>query len=339
MMTDQPPSKPAVLVTGASGFVGLALCRALAERGYVVLGAVRSIASVAHQQIAGVQWIEVGDLASHPDWSACLAQLMSTDAQTHCVVHCAARAHVMHEIETDVLSAYRAVNVTATEALARQAASAGVNRLLFLSSIKVNGERTADGQLFHHDDPAKPEDPYGLTKLEAEQVLWSIARQTSLEVTVVRAPLVYGAHVKGNLARLLALVSRGLPLPVASIKNHRSMVGLTNLVDLLICCTNHPRAQGQTFLVCDDQSLSTPQLVSHLAHALGVKSRLFSMPIWLLRLAARVLGKQAEVARLTDSLVVDGQHAQNVLGWKPPVSTADEIKVMVAAYQAQVDRR
>ena len=334
----QALSKPVVLVTGASGFVGLALCRALAERGYAVLAAVRSITSVADQQIAGVRWIEVGDLSRHPDWSACLAQLMSIEGKTHCVVHCAARAHVMHETETDALSAYRAVNVTATEQLARQAAEVGVNRLVFLSSIKVNGERTAAGQLFRHNDPPKPEDSYGLTKLEAEQALWTVGQQTSLEITVVRAPLVYGPHVKGNLARLLALVGRGLPLPLASIKNQRSMVSLTNLVDLLICCTNHPKAHGQTLLVCDEQSLSTPQLVSHLALALGVKSRLFSMPVGLLQLAARLLGKQGEVARLTESLLVDGLHVQSVLGWRPPASTTDEIKAMVATYQASVDK-
>lgn len=332
-------SKPAVLVTGASGFVGLALCQALAARGHLVIAAVRSLASVSNQKMTGVQWVEVGDLAANPDWSACLAQLMSSKAQSHCVVHCAARAHVMNETESDSLAAYRAINVSATEALARLAAQAGVHRLVFLSSVKVNGERTAGGQLFHHDDLPEPEDPYGLTKLQAEQALWSIAQATSLEITVVRAPLVYGPRVKGNLARLMALVSRGWPLPVASINNQRSMVGLSNLVDLLICCVDHPKARGQTWMVCDDQNLSTPQLVNHLAQALGVKARLFSMPVWLLRLAARVMGKRGEVARLTDSLQVDGQRVQSVLNWKPPVSTGDEIKAMVAAYLCSVGKR
>jgi nucleoside-diphosphate-sugar epimerase len=205
-----------VLVTGASGFVGKALCSALLAEGVSVRAAVRSSNSIS--AIAGLQVAAVGEIGAQTDWSAALADV-------DCVIHCAARAHVMQETEADALAAYREVNVAGTQRLAEQAAAMGVRRLVYLSSIKVNGEQTALGAPFLFSDAPAPEDPYGVSKWEAEQALWAVSARTGLEVVVVRPPLVYGPGAKGNLLRLASLVARGLPLPLGAVQNQRSLVG------------------------------------------------------------------------------------------------------------------
>ena len=248
-----------VLVTGATGFIGQSLCHRLMELNHSVRSAVRSLHSSFSS--SGVEPIPVGNLDSTTDWSSALAGV-------DCVIHCAARAHVMYETESDALAAYRAVNVAGTQRLAEQAAAAGVKRLVYLSSIKVNGEQTALGAPFLFSDAPVPEDPYGVSKWEAEQALWEVSSKTGLELVVIRPPLVYGPRVKGNFLRLLRWVSRGLPLPLGAVQNQRSLVGLDNLVDLLIRCVDHPAAAGQTFLVSDGQDLSTPELIRQLADAM-----------------------------------------------------------------------
>jgi nucleoside-diphosphate-sugar epimerase len=235
------------------------------------------------------------------------------------VVHLAARVHVMRETSADALAAYRAVNVGATERLARMAAQLGAIRIVYASSIKVNGESTAQEQ-FRPDDEPRPLDPYGVSKWEAERALWEIAATTPLEIVVVRPPLVYGPEVGGNFLRLLRLVSSGVPLPLARVRNRRSMIYVGNLSSALIACATQARAAGETYLVCDGEDLSTAELVIRLAHALRCRARLVPVPPSWLRLAGAIAGKADEVGRLIGSLTVDGSRLRSTLGWTPPHS-------------------
>ena len=299
-----------ILVTGASGFVGSALCSALIAQGHVVRGAVRSADSMPSADI--MDFIAVGEVDSQTDWTAALAGV-------DCVIHCAARAHVMHETEANALAAYRAVNVVGTQRLAAQAATLGVRRFVFLSSIGVNGVFTHGARRFVHDDVPAPIENYAISKYEAEKVLWELSAKTGLEVVVIRPPLVYGPGVKGNMLRLLSMVASGMPLPLGAVHNQRSLVGLDNLVDLLVSCLGHPAAVGQVLLVSDGQDLSTPDLIRVLAQAMSKPSRLVPLPVLLLRAAGFMVGKDVEVDRLVGSLQVDIDHTCSLLGWKPPV--------------------
>jgi nucleoside-diphosphate-sugar epimerase len=324
-----------IAVTGATGFLGQAVVRELASRAFNVRAVVRTVNSGSEPPDGNITPTIVGEINSHTDWSTAL-----TDVDG--VIHCAGRAHVMHETAGDAVAAYRAVNVCGARRLAEQAAASGVRRFVFLSSVKVNGE-TTDGlpRPFgspwavgpshaagtHNDAPR--EDLYGVSKWEAEQALWEVSAKTGLEVVVVRSPLIYGPGVKGNLARLLKLVRLGLPLPLSGVQNKRSLIGLDNLVDLLIRCVDHSAAAGQTFLVSDGKDLSTPDLIRHMAAAMGRSARLFPVPVSLLRLTGSALGKQAEIDRLVGSLQIDSSHTRQVLGWSPPVSVRDGIWRMV----------
>jgi len=311
-----------IAVTGAAGFVGAALCGELYSRGFAVRSVVRSLHSA--EPASSVEQIAVSNLDAATDWSSALRGV-------DCVIHCAARAHVMHETEADALAAYRSVNVDGSRRLAEQAAAAGVRRLVYLSSIKVNGEST-DGlprPFGARNDEVNPEDSYGVSKWEAEQALWAVAASTCLEVVVVRPPLVYGPSVKGNLARLLKLVRLGVPLPFGAVQNQRSLIGLDNLVDLLIRCVDHPAAAGQTLLVSDGEDISTPDLLRYMANALGRSARLLPVSVALLRLVGHALGKQAEIDRLVGSLKIDSRHTRELLDWNPPVSVAEGIRRMV----------
>ena len=311
-----------VAVTGVTGFVGQSLGREIASRAFGLRAVVRTVNQASELSYSNIDYIGVGDITSHTDWSTALTGV-------DCVIHCAARAHIMHETAGDALAAYRALNVDGSRRLAEQAAAAGVRRLVYLSSIKVNGEDTAPGASFLFSDTPAPEDAYGISKWEAEQALWDVSAKTGLEVVVVRPPLVFGPGVKGNLARLLKLVRLGLPLPLGGVQNRRSLIGLDNLVDLLIRCLDHPAAAGQTFLVSDGEDLSTPDLIRHMAAAMGRSARLFPVPVSLLRLTGSALGKRAEIDRLLGSLQIDSSHTRQVLGWIPPVSIEEGIRRMV----------
>lgn len=314
-----------ILVTGASGFVGSALCSALLAQGYAVRAAVRSVNSIPSAE--GLDVVAVGGVDAQTDWSAALTGV-------DCVIHCMARAHVMHEIEADALAAYRAVNVECTQRLAQQASALGVRRLVFLSSIKVSGELT-DGlprPFGALNDEANPEDAYGVSKWEAEQALWAMSGQNGLEVVVVRPPLVYGPGVKGNLLHLLRWVARGVPLPLGAVHNQRSLVGLSNLVDLLLRCAEHPAAAGKTFLVSDGHDLSTPQLIRLIAKGMNRPAQLLPIPVALLQAAGSLLGKRNQIDRLIGSLQVDSGHVQAQLGWTPPVSVEEGVREMVRWY-------
>jgi nucleoside-diphosphate-sugar epimerase len=312
-------------VTGATGFVGRALSREFASLAFRVRAVVRTVKPSSVPSDSNITNIAVGDINPYTDWSSALTGV-------DCVVHCAARAHLMHETAGNALAAYRAVNVDGVRRLAEQAAAAGVRRLVCLSSIKVNGERTAFEAPFSLSDQPAPEDVYGLSKWEAEQVLWEIASQTGMEVVVVRPPLVYGQGVKGNFARLLDLVYSRVHLPLAAVNNRRSFIGLDNLVDLLIRCVDHPKAAGQTLLVSDGQDLSTPELLHMIADAMGRPARLLHLPVPLLRFGGRVLGRLNEVDRLVSSLQVDSSATRELLGWNPPVSVEEGVRRMVRGY-------
>ena len=299
-----------VLVTGANGFVGCATATRLqALPGLTVVRAVRR-ALATPDPLA--PWVLVGDLDGQTDWSVALA---GVDA----VVHTAARVHVMQEAAADPLTEFRWVNVQGTLNLARQAAKAGVSRLVFISSIKVNGEVTSLGHPFTANDRPAPVDAYGISKHEAEEGLRDIALQTGMEVTIVRSPLVYGPGVKANFAALMRAVQRGWPLPLGAVHNQRSLVGLDNLVDLIATCLVHPNAANQTFLVSDAHDLSMPELVQGLARAAGVSARLWPVHLWVLQAGAALLGRKDAVQRLCGNLQVDISQTQTLLHWTPPV--------------------
>jgi nucleoside-diphosphate-sugar epimerase len=263
--------------------------------------------------------VQVDGFSSGTDWSAAL------HGQTT-VIHTAARAHVMNDKSEDPVQEFRQVNVDGTLKLARQAADAGIQRFVFVSSIKANGEQTALGQPFTPEDQPAPEDPYGLSKLEAEQGLRELASETGMEVVIIRPPLVYGPGVKGNFASMIKLVEKGLPLPLGAIRNKRSLVVLDNLVDLIITCIDHPAAANQVFLAGDGEDLSTTELLQGVAKAMGKPSRLVPVPAGLLMFGATMLGKKAMAQRLLGSLQVDISKARNLLGWQPPMSVEEGLK-------------
>ncbi|MDZ4293672.1 MAG: SDR family oxidoreductase [Hydrogenophaga sp.] len=306
-------------MTGASGFVGRALCQALADQGVPFRALVR--APDATLPLARV----IGDIGSDTDWAAALQGVS-------CIVHCAARVHVMQDTEADPLAAFRRVNVEGTRHLARSAAQAGVRRLVFLSSLKVLGEQTAPGLRFNSLTPPAPEDAYGRSKWEAEQALWAVSQLTGLEVVVVRPPLVHGPGVKANFLRLMQAVARGLPLPFGQVHNQRSLLALGNLTDLLQLCTRHPDAPGQSFLASDDQDVSTPDLVRELAAAMGRQPRLLPVPVSWLRWAGRLTGRSHQIERLIGSLQVDIGHTREVLNWSPRLTLQQGLRLTVQGF-------
>jgi nucleoside-diphosphate-sugar epimerase len=310
-VTDRDPTRKRVLVTGASGFVGRAIVtRLVADQRYVVRIATRRPLVDLPAQI---EQETIGDLGTATDWRAALANV-------DVVVHAAARVHVMRERVADPQLAFRHANVEGTTRLAHAAVEAGVQRLVFLSSIKVNGETTLPGRAFRADDPPAPADPYAISKREAEDALRDVARTTGLQVVIVRAPLVYGPGVKANFASLMRLVRRGVPLPLGAIDNRRTLVALDNLVDLVVTCVEHPAAANQTFLAGDGEDLSTTELLRRLGLALGRPARLIAVPASWIELVASALGRRAIADRLCGSLQVDISKATDVLGWHPPLS-------------------
>lgn len=304
-----------VAVTGSRGFIGREVVAELRRRGRPVRPLVR--AGATGDEFAA------GDMDEATDWRPGLQGV-------GCVVHAAARVHVMRDEASDPLAAFRLVNVAGTRRLAEQAAAAGVRRFVFLSTLKVNGETTPAGRPFTaHDQPA-PSDAYGLSKWEAESALAEVSRQSGLEVVVVRPPLVYGPGAKGNFARLLGWVRQGVPLPFASVANQRSLVALGNLVDLLVATLDHPGAAGQTFLVSDGHDLSTPELIRRLAAAMHRSARLLPCPPVLLRAGARLAGRGAEVERLVGSLQADISRTRQILDWTPPVNVDEGLGRAIA---------
>jgi nucleoside-diphosphate-sugar epimerase len=311
-----------ILVTGANGFVGQACCSALASAGFNVIGTVRNNDPECRRTTASlIHYVALGDIGRDLDVGAWIKVMRRVDI----VIHLAARVHVLKETTLDTMDAFRRTNVVGTERLASLAARHGIHRFIFLSTIKVNGERT-DGSPFTESDAPAPQDQYAISKWEAEQALLRVAQTSGMEVVILRPPLVYGPTVRGNMLRLFRCVHQGIPLPLAHIENRRSLVGLGNLVDLLKRCVEHPAAAGQTFLVSDDEYVSTPELIHSIASALRRPARLFPIPSRLLHLILSVLGNSYEADRLCSSLMVNSQKVRHVLTWKPPFSLSQGLQ-------------
>jgi nucleoside-diphosphate-sugar epimerase len=307
-----------VLVTGAAGFVGSALCVNLEQSGYSVFRHIRTPSDTLQNVVL------VGALEHD---TQCIKALAGIDI----IVHTAARVHMMNDLSADPLTEFRRVNRDATLNLARQAAQAGVKRFIFLSSVKAMGESHPVGVPFHAKQETTPLDPYGMSKQEAESGLMELSRVSQMEVVIIRPPLVYGPGVKANFLHLIRLMQKEFPLPFASVQNKRSLVALPNLVDLIQVCLEHPAAANQVFLVSDDQDLSTPELMRRLSKVCAKKSRLFRCHPILLRAIGKVTGKTAVIERLCGDLVVDIMPTKSTLGWKPPVSVDDALMQTVVA--------
>ena len=303
-----------VLVTGAAGLVGRVVCRHLLARGFAVRACLRygeERPLLTHLR-GPIDFHYLGDIGAKPDWEE---PIEGVDA----IVHLAARVHLTQDSAADPLGEYRRVNVGGTERLAWIASQRGVRRLVFASSVKVNGERTLQ-RSFDEGDPSDPRDAYAVSKWEAEEALRSVTAKTGLEIVIVRPPLVYGPGVRANFLRLMRLVDRGVPLPLPDTKNRRSLIGVENLADFLALCVSHPGAANETFMVSDGEDVSTRELIARLARALGRPDRFLPVPEFAVRFAARLVGKEAAVNRLLGSLTVSSDKARQRLGWKPPVT-------------------
>jgi len=337
-----------ILVTGPDGFVGSAVCVKLLAEDLQVRGAQWKAVPLP----AGCESVVVGDIDGQTDWTAAL---QGVDA----VVHLAARVHVMDDTAEDPLAAFRTVNVEGARNLAQAAASAGIKRFVFISSIKVNGEApqrscgqrsearrrisespsnqqptTINYAAFSEGDTPAPEDPYAQSKWEAEVALREIETETSMEVVILRPPLLYGPGVKASFLKLIQLVDKGIPLPLGGIKNKRSLLGLTNFADLICTCVVDERVAGQTFVVSDGDDISSPELVRRIATALGKKPQIFSVPESFMRLAGRLTGKSAHVQRLCSSLRIDASNVRKTLDWQPPCTMDQELEKVAEWYRA-----
>lgn len=311
-----------IQVTGISGFVGQAVCVQAVRHGFAVRGALRKQGDLP----SSVEPVVVGEINGATDWSGALSDV-------NIVLHLAARVHVMCDAADDPLKEFRRVNTAGTEHLARSAAASGVKRLVYVSSIGVNGLQTARDQAYSETDKPNPHNPYALSKWEAEQALQRVAQETGLEVVIVRPPLVYGVGAPGNFAQMLRVLAKGIPLPLASVHNQRSLIYVGNLVDALILCATHPAAAGQTYLVSDGEDISTPDLLRQLGAAMGHPARLFPCPPALLKLVGRLTGKAEQVERLLGSLRVDSGKIRRELYWRPPYTLSEGLQNTGASMQ------
>ncbi len=318
-----------VILTGASGFVGKAVLDVLSRStGIQVVAALRN---TNVDLPAGVEMYKVGDLTDDQR-----SELKSRTPDV--VVHCASRVHVMHDTAADPLAEFRRVNVKGTLNFARAACEAGAKRFVFVSSIKVNGEGTRPGAPYRADDQPHPSDPYGISKLEAEQGLLALSKETGMEMVIIRPVLVYGPGVKANFQSMMRWLQRGIPLPFGAIDNRRSLVALGNLVDLIVTCIDHPAAANQIFLVSDGEDLSTTGLLRRMGNALGRPARLLPVPAWMLRFAAQMLGKHALSQRLCGSLQVDIEKTRTLLGWQPPLGVDRGLKLAATHFQENINK-
>jgi nucleoside-diphosphate-sugar epimerase len=311
----------AVLLTGATGFVGRSLAASLSRHRNTVIAAMRRRSADLPEN---VRQIVSGDLAEEFDWTPALKGV-------DVVVHLAARVHVMRDLAADPLSEFRRTNVDATLDLARHAARCGVRRFIFISSIGVNGAGNI-GEPYSEASAPCPHSPYAQSKYEAEQALRKLCADTTMEFVIIRPPLVYGPDAPGNFRMMLNYIDKGIPLPLGSINNRRSMVFLDNLVDLIRVCLTHPAAANQEFLAADAKSVSTPGMIKALATGMGKRARLFGFPVSVLRLGAGLAGRQNMYQQLCGSLEVDISKAGKMLGWIPPISIYDGLRLSAEGY-------
>jgi nucleoside-diphosphate-sugar epimerase len=314
-----------VLVTGANGFVGQAVCRALLQQGESVTRLVRRPMEVSD---LGQQWVH-----PQPDFVG-LEQAWPASIRCEVVIHLAARVHVMRDSVPNPLDAYRETNVQGTLRVARAARAAGASRFVYVSSIKAVGERsTGRAPLGEFDVPA-PEDPYGISKLEAEHALTAFGQESGMEIVIVRPPLIYGPGVRANYLSLMRAISRRIPLPLGAITARRSMVFIGNLASALTRCVADPRAAGEVFHVTDGRDLAVRDLVTKLGACLGAPARLVPVPAAWLRVLGRLTGRLPQIERLIDTFEVDSQHIQKTLGWHPPYEIEDGLKQTAAWFLA-----
>jgi nucleoside-diphosphate-sugar epimerase len=312
-----------ILVTGANGFVGNAFCRRILNEGWKVRGVIRAASSKALLP-PEIETVTINSIGPSTEWEAALEDIDT-------VVHLAARVHIRDDNPVDSIVDYRRINVAGTSRLAQMAVSKKIRRFVYISSIKVNGEGKSTP--YTAQDRPAPVDPYGLSKLEAEQELISLADKSGLDLVILRPPLAYGPGVKANFLQLIKLIDRGIPLPLARVANCRSFIFLGNLVDALMACAVHPGAAGKTFLLSDGFDISTPELIQKISSALGKSSRLFPFPPDYLRFLGRIIGKHRTVNRLLDSLIVDMSKIQSELDWNPPFSMEEGLQETVNWYQ------
>ncbi len=311
-------------ITGATGFVGKQLSATLEKTGYDVTRIIRG----TEPHCESGNYAVVGQMDGCTDWTEVIKG-------HNCLIHLAARVHVMAEVSVESRNEYRLINVDSTLNLAKQAAAAGVKRFIYMSSIKVNGETTYENP-FRPDDEPEPCDLYGQSKREAEIGLKAISEKTGLEVVIIRPPLVYGPEVKANFLKLLMWAQKGWPLPFGAVSNKRSFVYLDNLIDFISACISHPAAAGETFLVSDGVDMSTADLVKIMCLYMDRSARLLSVPIWLLKTLGGTLGRKAEIERICGSLQVDISKAENLLDWKPPISVDKGMEKTVAWFMRNV---
>lgn len=304
-----------ILLTGASGFIGSHFRAEVKGHQLVFVGRSRP------DKVSPHSFIQV-DLESEFDLKDVLKDI-------DVVIHCAARAHVMHESTVDPIEAYMRCNYVPTKRLAMQASEMGVKRFVFISTIKVNGEVSSLASPFTAWDAPEPMGPYALSKYKAEKFLFELSRSASIETVVIRPPLVYGKGVKGNFLSLIKLLKLQLPLPLGGVKNNRSMIGARNLVDLIMRCASHQQAANHVFLASDNEVLSTPELLRKLARVLKVKSIIIPCPSAFILFLARLLGKEQHANRIVGSLVVDVTDTKQLLSWEPPYSVDDELEQIV----------
>ncbi len=318
-----------ILITGGNGFLGKAFAISALAAGFKVrVSARRKTKELNYFPDFSL----ISNIDSATDWS-------STLSGVNTVVHCAASVHIKNDKDLDSLKSFRKVNVDGTLNLAHQAVLAGVSRFIFISSIKVNGESTILEHPFHADSYPNPQDPYGISKMEAEQGLQKIASQSNMEVVIIRPPLVYGPEVKANFLTMMNWLNKGIPIPLGAItKNRRSFVFLDNLISLIFTCINHPAAANQIFLVSDDEDLSTAGLLAHMAKALGKPSKLIAIPVFVITIGSKLIGKSNISQRLCGSLQVDIKKTKELLGWAPPVSVDEGLR-QTAAHFLKVQSR
>jgi nucleoside-diphosphate-sugar epimerase len=309
-----PPAKSLVLLTGASGFVGRRVYPRLITAGHRVRRALQV-------PEGGPDEVHLPDMDANTNWSDALRGVDR-------VVHLAARVHQVHETSPNPEAEYRRINTEATIGLAHACAAANVHRLVFTSSILAMGSRSS--RPLTEDDPCHPETPYARSKLEAERGLRAVAADTALEVVILRAPLVYGPDVRGNMERLIRLVRKGVPLPLGSVRNRRSFLFVDNFADAIVRCVDHPGAGNQTFLLSDGEDLSTADLTRRLAEISGRPARLWPFPPAVARVAGHLIGRSSDIGRLFDSLQADTSKAASLLGWQPPYTIDEGIRATFA---------
>lgn len=306
-----------ILLTGGTGFVGKPLATKLLSRGFNLSVALRHKVDFLPKN---VRQFVVGDFTCQPDFSPILKGI-------DCIIHLAAKTHIVDKNSASIAENFYPMNVHLTKHLAQQATQAGVKRLIFLSSIRVNGNQ--NHQPFTETDTPNPQEPYAISKYEAEQNLLQLAKTTSLEVVIIRPPLVYGMGAAGNFGRLIRWISakKPFPLPLGAVHNRRSFIALDNLVDFIILCTSHQNAANEIFLIADDEDLSTTQLLQKIAKAFGKKPLLFPIPVSFMIFMARFLGKKADAVRLFSSLQIDNSKAKKLLGWQQITTIDNQLKI------------